>query len=745
MKKPLSFPAAFLLIILLYLAGVGYATLFSDVPGKVVPVWPAAGVALAGFLLYGYRIWPAVLIGSILGQRYLDPAPLIFYPYSALAAVLSPALALWYLRRHQMTNLFAVSVRNGFLMLAAGMLASIVSAMIGTVGMIHDGRLNANMWAPTMLQWWLGDICSVMAFTPGVVSLVHRFSHEERRNTIMTFAHYSEKIIWLVSLLASYLVFHLIGDLQTPFAIATIFPPLALLLWSALRFPPVYTFGGVGLTALLVFYYFGLGHAGFPTPDTIWDFTLLLLLLTTMIMMPQVVAASTFERQCFSRELQWRANHDPLTGLPNREAFESRVNRILKNPIESENIALCYLDIDQFKVVNDTCGHAVGDHLVRQVATLLEEYLEKGDILARLGGDEFAVLLRHCTKAEARRRAERMRAVIDEHRFIWQKRIFDFSVSIGVVVADSDQTTFSRLLSEADTACYTAKELGRNRIKIRTENDLHLSRSHDHMEWAVRITEALEYNHFRLYCQPIAPVVDDGEDGLHFEVLLRMVDREGRLLMPGAFIPAAERFHLMTKVDQWVVENTLNWLATHPEQLEQVAICAINLSGASLGDSKFHEFLESILERANTPCHKLCFEITETAAIGDLNHAVRLIKNIKRKGCRFALDDFGSGLASFNYLKTLHVDYLKIDGVFVRDLEHVATDLAMVRSINEVGHLMNKKTIAEYVENEGIMQILIELGVDYAQGHSVGKPVPMDDFFAMTATRSPGSKEECPR
>jgi len=475
-----------------------------------------------------------------------------------------------------------------------------------------------------------------------------------------------------------------------------------------------------------------LGLAGFTKPETVWDFTVLLIFFGMLSLMPQIVALSTYERQSYARKLAWRANHDRLTGLYNRTGFEDEVSQILSSEKHyGEEMALCYLDLDQFKVVNDTCAHAVGDHLIQQISVVLKQNTQDNDFLSRLGGDEFGILFRNCNESDARSRANQLRRLVDEYRFVWNKRFFSFTVSIGVVPFFSGHNSFDQLLSEADAACYTAKEMGRNRVILRTREGKHVSRSQNQMEWAVRISDALEHNHFQLYCQSIAPVGGSPFENLHFEILLRLVNASNEILLPGAFIPAAERFDLMSKVDRWVVNQTLEWLSDHPRQLEKVSLCSINLSGASLGDQEFHGFLQAIMKRNRVPAEKICFEITETAAIGDLDHAASLIKSMKQLGCRFALDDFGSGLASFSYLKSLQVDYLKIDGAFVRDMVDTPVDLAMVKSINEVGHVMGKKTIAEFVENSAIEDKLKELGVDYAQGLAINKPLPIASFFRV--------------
>ncbi|MFH1493782.1 MAG: EAL domain-containing protein [Pseudomonadota bacterium] len=432
-----------------------------------------------------------------------------------------------------------------------------------------------------------------------------------------------------------------------------------------------------------------------------------------------------------SHLLSYHATHDALTGLVNRREFERRLAELL---VRAKNLgqqhAFCYIDLDQFKVINDTCGHAVGDKLLRQLTYLLQESMRESDTLARLGGDEFGVLLEACPIDRALIIAENLRQVVKDFRFSWEGHPFDLGVSIGLVIINSDSVSIEEVMSEADAACYAAKEKGRNRVQIFRPGNLELARRHGEMQWVSRIGQALEENRFALYCQTIAPLDETQEH--HCEILLRLLDEEGKLVPPLDFIPAAERYNLMPAVDRWVIQNSLaiigQHLHEHPKQPGKV-FC-INLSGASLGEENLERFISDQLALHRVPPRQICFEITETAAVANLDHAAALIKGLRARGCRFALDDFGSGLSSFRYLKLLPVDYLKIDGAFVKDMVDDPVDYAMVQAINTVGHVMKIKTIAEYVENDFILEKLRELGVDYAQGYGIRKPCPIDQCLA---------------
>jgi diguanylate cyclase (GGDEF)-like protein/PAS domain S-box-containing protein len=428
------------------------------------------------------------------------------------------------------------------------------------------------------------------------------------------------------------------------------------------------------------------------------------------------------ESRELNRRLSYHASHDVLTGLVNRREFETRLERALRSAKAREtSYALCYLDLDQFKMVNDTCGHAAGDALLGQVGQLLKTKVRWRDTLSRLGGDEFGVLLEACTLDEALRTAEALREAVRNCRFQWEDRGFRLGVSIGVVPIVPENEDVASVLSAADSACQAAKEQGRNRVHCFEENDIDLMRRRREMQWAARINTALEENRFDLYRQTILPLQHE-EAGLHYEILLRMRDEQGKIITPDNFIAAAERYGLTPSIDRWVVENTLRWLVSDVDERDKLAMCSINLSGQSLGDDKFLPFVIEQFHRSGLDARRICFEITETAAIASFSQANRFIQALKELGCKFALDDFGTGLSSFGYLKHFPVDFLKIDGSFVKEILHDPIDREMVRSINEIGHLTNKKTIAEFAENEEIINMLRNLGVDYAQGYGVNRP-----------------------
>ena len=430
------------------------------------------------------------------------------------------------------------------------------------------------------------------------------------------------------------------------------------------------------------------------------------------------------------QQLSHQATHDTLTGMLNRSAFEAHAAELLSHTRreESEHV-LGYLDLDQFKLVNDTCGHIAGDELLRQVSELIKAQIRGGDTVARLGGDEFGILLRQCSVDNGVRIAEQIREAIHDFRFPWGDKQFAIGVSIGLVHIGTETESLSKLLSIADAACYAAKDLGRNRVHVYQPDDIELAHRQSQMQWVSRIREALDRDRFRLYFQTIAPTHKAHSQSGHYEIFVRMLDSAGNVVPPGAFIPAAERYNLMQEIDLWVIRNALAWLGDQQRRNpDTIGLCALNLSGASVGDDTCLQEIRACFTRYQVDARRVCFEITETAAIANLGSATRFIKDLKAFGCRFALDDFGSGLSSFGYLKNLPVDYLKIDGAFIKDIDSNSMDAVMVQSINTIGHEMGLKTIAEFVESDSILQTLRDIGVDYVQGYHIDRPRPLEQL-----------------
>jgi diguanylate cyclase (GGDEF)-like protein len=435
-----------------------------------------------------------------------------------------------------------------------------------------------------------------------------------------------------------------------------------------------------------------------------------------------------------SGEMHYHATHDALTGLVNRSEFEVRLRRVLQKAGEDRSEhALLYLDIDQFKLVNDSCGHAIGDQLLQEVGKLFATTIRARDTLARLGGDEFAIILEHCPAEQAQRVAQQICEAMSNFRFSHDDRSFRVGASIGLVPVDDRWTTTAAIMQAADASCYAAKEAGRNRVHLWLDTDTAIRVRAGEMQWAMRIEQALDQNQFVLHAQRIEELGSQSEgiwaQGIRAEALLRMMQEGGDLASPGAFLPAAERFHLASRIDRWVLQHALAWLQALPD-VRAIRTLSINLSGQSIGDRAFHRHaIESFRDAGPRICGQVCVELTETAAVTNMADAAVFIRQIRALGVQVALDDFGAGASSFGYLKTLPVDYLKIDGQFVRDLVDDPMDEAAVRCFSEVARIVGVKTVAEFVDRPEVLAKLRAMGIDYAQGFLLHRPAPLGDLL----------------
>ena len=425
-----------------------------------------------------------------------------------------------------------------------------------------------------------------------------------------------------------------------------------------------------------------------------------------------------------TQKMSYQASHDVLTNLINRREFENRLeSTINETKYDRKTHSLCYMDLDQFKVINDSCGHAAGDELLKQISALINSSIRETDTFARLGGDEFGLILKSCPIKKASDLAEDIRKNVENFRFNWDKKIFKIGVSIGIVTIDNASTSVKDVQSAADTACYIAKKQGRNRVHIYKTDSKAIAKHTNETNWLNRINNALDNNEFILYFQKIASLKISNHE--HYEVLVRMLDKDGSTIPPNSFIPAAERFDIMSSVDRWVIGNTLSIMQN--KQYHDIYF-SINLSGQSLSDLKFMQDCLHLIRSSKINPNRLCFEITETAMIENLSNAIRSVSTLRGLGCKIALDDFGSGLSSFAYLKNLPVDYLKIDGSLIKDIESDSVNITMVKSIVNIGQSMGLETIAEYVENDAIINILRDLDIDFVQGYGVAQPVPINEI-----------------
>lgn len=434
------------------------------------------------------------------------------------------------------------------------------------------------------------------------------------------------------------------------------------------------------------------------------------------------------DKYALEQELRWQATHDSLTHLIGRQEFEYLLHQ---TQAKTDEHTLIYLDLDQFKLVNDTAGHLAGDTLLCQVADLFRLTIAEIHCLARMGGDEFAVLVAGNVDI-AMQVAESLRAVLTDYRYQHLGRTYQITVSIGVVPNISGQTDTHMLMAMADAACYAAKNAGRNQVRLYQDSDAYLMGQQAEMALVSDLYAALEHNRFELYAQKIVGLqASTADEGLHFEILLRLRDVDGKLVSPAVFIPAAENYGLIYRIDRWVIEQTLKLLGDHADMLAAISVCAINLSGQSFAQPDLVAFIRENMLKTGVPGHKLCFEVTETAAVSQLSQVADFIREMSAFGCQFALDDFGSGQSSFRYLKHLPVNYLKIDGSFVQDMLKDKMNEALVRGMHEIAQSLGMLTIAEFVETGDVADVLRDIGADYAQGWHFHRAQPLQDLLGQ--------------
>ncbi len=717
----------FLVLVGLYLAGNAFAVHFAKGPGNFALFWPSSGLALAVVVRYGLRWAWFVAVATVLDYALRMHSPPLFVIFTTVGNTLAALVGGWIARRRPLPEY--AEFRSGMQMLLAGVALSVIGAAIGTLGMVLAGLLSAAELPNGILRWAMGDLLGVVAVTPALVLFAYRKNKYQGFDPNQEAALESEALIWNIALVASFLLMAWGAAAGGRYSLGLSSLPLAVMVWSALRFEPLRTAVAVMLTVGLIGSFTGLGLTGFEPPARTLDSVMLLSYLCVLAVLPMTLALVVNESRVATRKLLQRASTDSLTGLPNRAAFETAVRNALANPAMPP-LALCYLDLDNLKLVNDTASHAAGDALIVGIAGLLSANLQAGDALAHLGADEFALKLHNCSATTARDRAQAIVRAVEGYRCSWDGRMLTTTASIGVVPLQSSDVDFSQLLSQADAACFTAKELGGNRVCVAGASRGDVLDRTVAMRWAVRIREALEQQSFTLYAQTMVPLHEGLDSGRHFELLLRMRDGEsGTLLTPDRFMPAAERFRLSVPIDRMVVGMALDWLETHPLEAASVTTCSINLSGDALIDEAFIGFIAERLRRSSFPSDRLCMEITETSAVRDLGRAQRFIDQLRALGCRFALDDFGTGFCSFSYLRSLDVDYFKIDGSFVREMESSPLAAAVVRSITQIAHVLHKRTIAEHTESEQMLTALTNLGVDFGQGYAIDRPQPLSTYF----------------
>lgn len=720
----------FVLLVGAYLLGAYIALWYVEGEEQITLIWPPTGVAYAALLLYGVRWWPFIVVAVLLTHWLLAPVPAAFLPYSVLANVLGGVVGAGFVQRFRALSAERYAIADGFTLLLGGVFMLLVSAPISAIGMWQAGMVELAQAPQAALRWAMGDLFGIITVAPAVLLAGRHLQLARVGHPSLAYGGRAEKAAWMLCLALSLLAIAWAGHFSSAYALGLACVPMTLLLWSAVRFEPLFTALANAGCALLVATAAGLGLGGFTAPTGLGEITVLIAFLCALALTPQILSVAAHQNRVTAQRLMQRARTDALTGLPNRVGFEDDVRRLL-HAEAGEDMALAHLDLDQFKLVNDILSHKVGDELIRAVASAMRGRLGPHDLIARTGGDEFDVLLRHCTAEAAAGRVQRLRDAVPEIHVGSGPHVATATASAGVACFVAGEADFLQLLARADTACFAAKERGGNRTETASPGQgENVERSSSAMRWALRLNEALEHDRFELFCQSIAPLRQLDGDTRHFEILLRLRDPDsGELLPPGMFLPAAERFGLGLRLDTYVVDRTLAWFEQRPELARRVGLCSINLCAASVDDERFLAFLQQRIGRASLPPQKLCFELTETSALRDLTRAQGFIQAVRALGCKFALDDFGTGFCSFGYLRSLDVDYFKIDGSFVREVESSPLALAIVRSIADIGRVIDKQTIAECAETEAIRRRLIELGVDHAQGYAVDEPAPIERYF----------------
>ena len=716
-----------LAFVLLYVAGDWLGERMMLGPDRITLIWLPAGVSFAALALYGRRYWLFIPVAEIMVQW---GEPSAFVAVTVAANTVSAYAAASVLKKWVNVDDERFVTRSGYLLIATALLLALVSALIGAVGLYAIGYFPKEVFLAAFFKWMVANFFGVLLVSPAVLLLGQVRSGQVQQGEVGEWPSRTESLAWMAAMLAALTVLMYSDRATSDYVLGLTSLPLALLIWSALRFKPWQTALGSLIVGLALSILAGMGLAGFTLPKSMADAVILLAFLSVIAMVPLFLAGAANQNRLTAQRLLRQARTDELTGLPNRSGFEAAVKALLPTRPEA-TLALLYLDLDNFKLVNDTAGHSAGDELVRSLAGVLQAGLTDGAILARLGGDEFAMLLHEKSPGGATAAAQALRELIATFRFPHSGHVFSATASIGVVPFVAGAGDYSHLLAQADAACFTAKELGGNRIQVNSGTETAVVERTSAMRWAMRLREGFEKDHFRVYCQSIVPLTGAAENGRHFEVLIRLHDPEtGNLLMPGQFVPAAERFRMGPQLDQYVLGRTLRWLEENPAWLAQVESCSINLCAASVEDEAFIAFLHKRLATSTVPPQKLCFEITETSAVRDLGEAQNFIDGVRKLGCRLSLDDFGTGFCSFAYLDSLDVDYFKIDGSFVRKINDSVLSLSIVRAIADIARSINKKTIAEFVETPELQARLRELGVDYAQGYAIDKPIPIQEYFA---------------
>lgn len=700
---------------------------------SVVLLWAPGALSLVLLVFEGRRWWPLVAAADLVFSLTGTDVPAVFIPFTMAANVFG-ALAGATLARHRgFGPARRMDLASGSDIALGGLASALASLPLGVAGLVVAGFAPWSSAPDAVVKWLVANLFGVAVLAPGLSLLWPRngesvFGQRLRRA--------GEALTWSTALAASLLLVAAVDGGRVRNAESLLALPTIVLIWGAIRLPARLVAAGTLTCGLVLSLVAASDEGAVRRPETTLETLVLLLLLITLTVAPLILMAAISEARRMGREALERARTDELTGLANRQGLEHRMTDALAPSHDAEPLLLAFVDIDNFRLVNDAGGPTAGDAFLRSIASLLQSLLPSGRLIGRLASDQFVLLLDDRDPHANDLLLDQMLATVRDYRQASEDNLVSASASIGAIRFRRGQAGYADLLRLADAACATAKDQGGNRLRqsaLESAQDA-VAEHTAAMRWAVRLDAALRDGHFRLYCQSITGLQGHEHGGRHLEILLRMVDpASGEVLPPGPVVAAAEKFHMGPRLDRHVVDSTLGWFERHPQALAQLDTCAINLCAASVNDPGFPDFLRERFARSSVPPGKVCLEITETSAVRDLNDAQQFIAAARALGLQLALDDFGAGFCSFAYLRRLDVDFFKIDGSFVRDIESSALSLAIVRSIAEIARSIDKRTIAEFVEDDAIRDRLTQLGVDFGQGYGIDRPQPIDQYFLRPA------------
>jgi len=700
---------------------------------SVVLLWAPGALSLVLLVFEGRRWWPLVAAADLVFSLTGTDVPAVFIPFTMAANVLGAWAGATLARHRGLGPGRRMDLASGGDIALAGFASALASLPLGVAGLVVAGFAPLSAAPDAAVKWLVANVFGVAVLAPALSLL---WPHHGESVFGQGLRRTGEALAWTAALAAALLLVAAVDGARVRNAESLLALPTIVLIWAAIRLPARLVAAGTLTCGLVLSLVAASDDGALRRPETTLETLVLLLLLITLTVAPLILMAAISEARRMGREALERARTDELTGLANRQGLEHRMADALAHGPDAQPLLLAFVDIDNFKLVNDAGGQAAGDAFLRSIASLLRAVLPSGSLVGRLASDQFVLLLDDRDPAANAAVLDHLLAAVRDYRQSSGGNLVSASASIGAIGFCRGQADYAELLRLADAACATAKDQGGNRLRLAAfESAADAVAEHTAaLRWAVRLDAALRDGHFRLYCQSITGLQGIEHGGRHLEILLRMVDPDtGEVLPPGPVVAAAEKFHMGPRLDRHVVDSTLAWFERHPQALAQLDACAINLCAASVNDPGFPEFLRERFARSSVPPGKVCLEITETSAVRDLNDAQQFIAAAKALGLQLALDDFGAGFCSFAYLRRLDVDYFKIDGSFVRDLESSALSLAIVRSIAEIARSIDKRTIAEFVENDAIRDRLAQLGVDFGQGYGIDRPQPIDQYFLRPA------------